>query len=197
MLDQLREIVKRNNFVVLDTETTGLERPAEIIEISIVGCGGYVLLDTLVRPVRPVPEFIAGLTGINNSMVAGAPTWPPIRERVLEIIKGKDVLVYNAKYDRQLMHWTDEAHQTPHVDYKANANWFCVMECYAEIWGQIHAYYGTYVWQKLTNAVTQQQLKIENAHRAMGDCNMTLALVQKLCEPETELFSWDEFIQSQ
>ncbi|MBP1702194.1 MAG: putative exonuclease [Chloroflexi bacterium] len=39
----------------LDTETTGLNELAEIVEISIVDYNGITLLDTLVRPRRSIP----------------------------------------------------------------------------------------------------------------------------------------------
>ncbi len=40
--------------MILDTETTGLY-DAEIVELSIIDTAGNVLLDTLVRPTRPIP----------------------------------------------------------------------------------------------------------------------------------------------
>ena len=39
----------------LDTETTGLGRSAEIVDICIVDDAGQVLVDTLVRPRFPIP----------------------------------------------------------------------------------------------------------------------------------------------
>ena len=42
--------------VIFDTETTGLDSDAEIIEISCITAHGSVLLDTLVKPTTSVPE---------------------------------------------------------------------------------------------------------------------------------------------
>ena len=43
------------NCHILDTETTGLDNQAEIVEISIIAQQGQVVLDTLVKPLRPIP----------------------------------------------------------------------------------------------------------------------------------------------
>ena len=58
--------------VFLDTETTGLNDLAEIVEISILDDDGLVLLDTLVRPRRPIPADAIRIHGIRNEMVAEA-----------------------------------------------------------------------------------------------------------------------------
>src|SRR5690349_18632265 len=105
MNQNFRDILNRNNFVVLDTETTGLEKPAEICEIAIIGVNGEPLVNTLVKPVRPIPPAASTITGITDDMVASAPSWVDVRPMVLEAIRGKDVIVYNATYDRKLMHW--------------------------------------------------------------------------------------------
>ncbi len=55
MTDSFREMIARNNWLVLDTETTGLVAPAEVIQIAIVNPEGQVLLDSLVSPAQPIP----------------------------------------------------------------------------------------------------------------------------------------------
>ena len=47
--------VLERELVVFDTETTGLDGGAEIVETSCVNRRGEVLLDTLVRPAGPIP----------------------------------------------------------------------------------------------------------------------------------------------
>lgn len=177
LIDRLKTIARWEDWLVLDTETTGLKRPCEIIDIAVVDHTGEVLLDTLVRPYRPISQFITGLTGIDNEMVADAPTWPDVKEKIQKIIKGRVVLTYNAVFDRHMMHCSDDMWELPKTDYHADSTWFCVMEAYAELHGEWNEYHGSYRWQKLTDAIRQQGLDVGEAHRALGDTLMTWQLI--------------------
>lgn len=184
MLKRLREIVERNNYIVLDTETTGLKRPCEIIDIAIVDCSGVTLLNTLISPHDAISPFITSITGITQGMTYGFPNWTNVRPEVLDIIEGRDVLVYNATFDRHMMHCSDDMWSLPKREYKSEStNWFCIMECYAEYWGEWNEYHHSYRWQKLTDAMNQQGLFIQDAHRALGDVKMTMALIDHMIKP--------------
>ena len=173
-------IIRRNNFVVLDTETTGLSKPAEIVSIAIIDPDGAIKLDTLVKPVRPIPADATRIHGITNDDVASAPGWATVQPMVVNLITGRDVIVYNAVYDRSMLHLSDEAAGVPRTDYRLLADWACAMEWYAEIYGSWNDYHRSYRWQSLSNAMAQQDLPIIEAHRALGDVKMTLSLIRKL-----------------
>jgi DNA polymerase-3 subunit epsilon len=86
----------------LDTETTGFS-PAyghAIIEVAIVDERGRPVVNTLINPERYIPRQVTWITGIDNDMVANAPTlkqaWPAIRD----VISGEELVIYNAKFDR-------------------------------------------------------------------------------------------------
>lgn len=170
-------MAKRGDFVVLDTETTGLER-GEIIQIAIVDAHGKVWLDTFVKPMNGIPN--THIHGIDDSDVADAPSWALIAPAVRDIVRGRDLIVYNAVYDRKMMHQSAEACQMPKTEWKEVAHWYCAMLAYAEVYGDWNDYRQSYAWQKLTVATQQQGLNISAAHTALGDALMTLALVKKL-----------------
>jgi len=90
-------------FVVVDLETTGgTPAAAAITEIGAVKVrGGRVLgeFQTLVDPGRPVPPFIAALTGITTSMVAGAPPIAQVLPAFLEFAGGAVLVAHNAPFD--------------------------------------------------------------------------------------------------
>ena len=75
----------------LDTETTGLNPVDEIVEICIVDHDGTVLLNSLVRPTRPIPADVTRLHGITNQMVQGAPAWIEVWPAVYAILSGRQV----------------------------------------------------------------------------------------------------------
>ncbi|HHQ4784521.1 TPA: hypothetical protein ACSPZU_004090, partial [Aeromonas veronii] len=57
--DQEQASVMASNWLlncnILDTETTGLDDQAEIVEISIIDQLGKVVFDSLVKPQKPIP----------------------------------------------------------------------------------------------------------------------------------------------
>jgi DNA polymerase-3 subunit epsilon len=101
--DELGTPLSEMTFVVVDLETTGGSPAASAItEIGAVKVrGGEVLgeFQTLVNPEMAVPPFIAVLTGITDSMVAGAPRLPSVLPAFLEWAKGSVLVAHNAPFD--------------------------------------------------------------------------------------------------
>lgn len=94
-----QEALADDSVVVLDTETTGLGDDARIVDIAVTDRHGAVLLDTLVDPRAPIPAEATDIHGITDAMVAGAPTFPEVLERLSEVLAGRHCLIYNAGYD--------------------------------------------------------------------------------------------------
>ena len=90
-------------YVVVDVETTGLSpRTHSLIEIGALRCRGTEVVETfttLVDPGRPISAFIRRFTGIDDGMVAGAPSPGQAIEAFLRFA-GSDVLVgHNVRFD--------------------------------------------------------------------------------------------------
>lgn len=168
------------NPVILDTETTGLY-DGEIVEIAVIDHNGLTLINTYVKPVLPIPEEATDIHGITDQMVKDAPTWKDLVPQLAPLIRGRDLVVYNAVYDRKMMHQSGERHGLEKVDWKTVARWHCAMEMYAQFWGDWNDYHHSYRWQRLTAACAQQEIPepvTAKAHSAIGDCLRTLALVK-------------------
>ena len=66
---------------------------------------------------------------------------------------------------------------------------FCIMELYAQFWGDWHDYHGSYTWQALGNALDQCGITIEGPlHRALADARGALAVLQYIAAADTEAF---------
>jgi DNA polymerase-3 subunit epsilon len=78
-----REQLNHEDWVILDTETTGIVR-AEIVEIAIINHLGETRLDTLIKPSIPIPAEVTELHGISDAMVADAPTFPEAYPRIVQ-----------------------------------------------------------------------------------------------------------------
>ena len=112
--DELGRSLRDITFCVVDLETTGGSAAggSMITEIGAVKVrGGEVLgeFQTLVNPHRAIPPFIAVLTGITDSMVAGAPTIEQALPQFLEFAAGCVLVAHNAPFDVGfLKHFTAE-----------------------------------------------------------------------------------------
>ncbi|HHJ4165905.1 TPA: exonuclease domain-containing protein, partial [Raoultella ornithinolytica] len=51
-------------FLFIDTETTGLGEDAEIVEICIIDSHGSIMLNTLIKPTKPIPDEAIAIHGI-------------------------------------------------------------------------------------------------------------------------------------
>ena len=94
------------SFVCVDTETTGLDDSAEIIEIGMVKVIDGIVADRysqLIRPYRPIPEEITQLTGIDNDMVEHQPHWNDVEAAILDFIGDFTLVAHNVSFDRGMM----------------------------------------------------------------------------------------------
>ncbi len=101
--DELGTPLRETTFVVVDLETTGgSSRECDITEIGAVKVrGGEVLgeFQTLVNPSQSIPPFIAVLTGITDSMVAGALRLDQALPAFLEFARGTVLVAHNSPFD--------------------------------------------------------------------------------------------------
>ncbi|WP_189461336.1 exonuclease domain-containing protein [Jeongeupia chitinilytica] len=88
--------------VFVDLETTGATPASDrITEVGIVqvDADGVRTWSSLVNPQQPIPPFIQRLTGIDDAMVASAPTFAELAETVLAKLQGRVFVAHNARFD--------------------------------------------------------------------------------------------------
>ncbi|KZN20423.1 MULTISPECIES: 3'-5' exonuclease [Pseudomonas] len=179
--------------VVFDIEGTGLDADAEIIEITIMDMAGNVLVDTLVKPSKPIPEDATNHNGITNEMVAEAPTWPEVHHLVLAALKGRVALAYSFGYDYRMLRSMADRHGCPFpretmasehvVMLEGGIVLQCVMRAYALLWQEPTTKAnntGGFRWKKLTDACHAQGVEVTGAHRSKVDCDLTLGLIKAM-----------------
>ena len=90
-IEWAREILaNKDNWLILDTETTGLE-DAEIVQIGICNLEREVILDSLVKPTIPIPTEASNIHHLTDELVKNAPTFPEIYPRIVETLQDKKV----------------------------------------------------------------------------------------------------------
>jgi DNA polymerase-3 subunit epsilon/ATP-dependent DNA helicase DinG len=89
--------------VALDLETTGLDPARDaVIEIGAVRFRGPRVeaeWTSLVNPGRPVPRFVAQLTGIDDSMLSAAPRLASVLGPLREFVGDDPVLGHSIRFD--------------------------------------------------------------------------------------------------
>lgn len=161
------------DFRILDTETTGIQRP-EIVEIAIIDGTGKTLFNSLVKPPNPIPAEATAIHGITNEIVADAPDFETVWKSIIPLLPAKTPLVvYNYDYDLNAIQVS--------LGKRVHLYGQCAMKNYASFYGEWNEYRGTYRWQQLTDAAQRADYKSDQpAHRALEDCLMTLAVMRHM-----------------
>ncbi|CAH1536322.1 DNA polymerase III subunit epsilon [Vibrio rotiferianus] len=173
--------------IILDTETTGLDANAEIVEFTAI-CAetGKVIVNELVKPTCSIPADATAIHGITNEDVKDAPDFHLVfSNSFLPLLNGRSIIIYNSVFDTRLIiqslrkHCND-AYVSSVEDMFTK---FCVPKCamlwYAEFYGDFNPKRNDFGWQRLTNACAQQNVDVSDltAHRALADCEMTRRLI--------------------
>lgn len=161
-------------FVLIDLETTGLitDPRVEIIEVAIITHQGEVLLNSLVKPKRRISPEATKVHRISNKNVAGAPDFRKIYPQLVVHLHKQRVVAYNVEFEQKILAMVcNRYEQAPIIPNE----WHCAMQLYA-------AFKRSERFFRLGMACENENILVDNAHRALGDCRMTLALLHKIAE---------------
>jgi len=173
----------RDDFVVLDTETTGLNEDDEVVQVAVVGKTGRVLLECLLKPRKLIPPGASAVHGIRDEDVEGAVDIYDLLPVLHSILQEKQVLIYNADYDLRLIRQSLRMRGLDGLVGQGRA--WCVMEEFARYYGEWNEYHGNYKWQKLARACQYFNLPVDGAHGAAAAARMTLRVVERMAQALT------------
>ena len=123
-----RKLLNDNDFLLIDTETTGLlnKKTAEVIQLSIVSSKGEVVFNSLVKPKYKIPKRITEYNGISNELTESYPTFSSLHEEIGEIINGSRLVAFKSSFDEAILNRTCDHYKLPHFEGK----WECVFKAY-------------------------------------------------------------------
>lgn len=154
--------------LILDTETTGLN--GYLVQISVIDCGGDVLLDSLVNPHAEIEDGALRVHGLTSAALRGAPTYRQIHPLVDTVLRGRTVLVYNLEFDVRILR--NELRRAGQVDgVLFGAEWHDLMMPYSKFVGNRRG--NGYRWQRLPGG----------DHTALGDCRAALDVLRRMALP--------------
>ena len=169
-------MLARPDVLFLDTETTGLDGQAEIVEIAVIDTEGRPLLNTLVRPDGIIPAEVIRIHGIDATTVRDAPRWPEVYPSLLDLLQRHQIIVYNAAFDFRLVNQMNQRCGFPLLTPAQEREWHCAMRRFASWRAEWNAKYGNYRWHKLDIALAAFGHP-PPGHRALGDalaCRMVV-----------------------
>jgi CBS domain-containing protein len=152
--------------VVLDTETTGLDaKTARIIEIGLLGRGIDLSWSSLINPAIAIPAASTAIHHITDAMVAQAPGFAAIWPQTETLIGGKVVIGHSLGFDLAILKRECE---------RAGLTWR------APVW--LDTRFLAIILDarlpdfSLAALASWLGVNVTGAHRALGDCEATLAI---------------------
>jgi DNA polymerase-3 subunit epsilon len=161
-------------FVVLDTETTGL-RPGtdRVIEIAAVRLrAGEIVasLQSLVNPGRRIPPFITRFTGISQDMVNGAPGAKDIFPELMQFIEGATLVGHNVSFDINFL-----THEAYLLGLAFPPDGFDTILLARRFLPGLKRF-------KLDSVAEHLKIPTADRHRAMGDVKVTAAIFLRILD---------------
>lgn len=167
-------------YAIVDIETTGSYAAANgITEISIhVFDGNKVVekFETLINPGQPIPYYIQAMTGISNEMVADAPGFGEVAERIFNILQDKIFIAHNVNFDYSFV-----KAQLAVAGFILNSKKLCTVRLSRKIIPGFPSY-------SLGKLCQSLGIVINDRHRAGGDTAATVKLFQLLLENDKQQF---------
>lgn len=174
---ELARTIIENKPVYIDTETTGLERDDEVVEISIVDFDGSLLFSSLVKPTRPIPPGAQQVHHISDKDVAAASPWPILWPRVRSFLYARPVAAYNASFDYRMM---QQSHARYRLPWRDNLNMVDILPLYSDFRGVWDPMRRSMKYFKLEEAGAYFQIPLLNEHRSEADALLLRAVLHSI-----------------
>lgn len=153
---RVHRLIQRDDWLAIDTETTGLGPNAAPVEIAIVGARGEVLLDEIVRPDRLISPGATKVHGLTSKTLESAAPFSCLQRRVFRLLAERTVVAYHAAFDRTVIEGAFERLEL----VPPKATWYCAFEWYRD-WRGFEA--------SLRVACEVERIELTRHHRALSD----------------------------
>lgn len=159
-----------DSWVIIDTETTGLTRLDEIVQLGMISGRGQVLMDFIIKPTIDIKGEAMRVHNIGGLEVMDKPMFDDFLPKIRSYCRGRSVIMYNHEFDYRMLAQSAEAHGLElDLGFKQIQ---CAMKMYALYCGDWNPEYGSYKWQRLQGG----------DHTAIGDCFATLRIMKEMAD---------------
>jgi DNA polymerase-3 subunit epsilon len=157
--------------VICDIEATGLDTDRDMIEIALITYQDDKITEvyeTLINPLRTIPEYISNLTSITNRDLSVAPKFYEVADAIRTRLEGAVFVSHNTEFDLGLLKKKYEE-----MGQELKLKNFCTLKVSQhEIPGMKN--------YNLDALCSFFGIKILDRHRAIGDAKATLELFKEL-----------------
>jgi len=165
-----KAIIDEDNWLVIDTETTGLDCDDEVIQLAIVDMDKNVLFQSKFEPTIPVSAGALKIHGLSDEALSGQPRFVDCYPQIVNLLNGKNIVGYNIAFDLRILDQTCEKYGLPQIDVLSSE---CAMAAFSEYYGDWSDYHQSYTWKSLV---------LGNAHEASADALGTVDVIKALAE---------------
>ena len=173
--------MEQAQFAIVDIETTGGSAALNsITEIAVIIFDGQNILSTyqsLIKPDHYIPLHIQTLTGITNEMVEDAPTFSSVASEVYQLLKDKIFIAHNVHFDYSFILEGLK---------KEGFQWKSQRLCTVRLARQFFKNLPSYSLGKLCHYLG---IEIKGRHRAFGDAEATVKLLERMMRQDLALFN--------
>ncbi len=167
-------------YTIVDLETTGsVIGVDEIIEIGVYHLRkGRISkkMDTRVWTDRPIPPWVARLTGIHNEDLKGAPTFSDVSAKLLKLLEGHVFVAHDIRFDLPFLRWefARRGIALPSVIG------LCTLKMSRSLWPDLTS-------RSLSDLATHFGVAHDNPHRAADDASATAGVLLTALRAADEL----------
>jgi DNA polymerase III epsilon subunit-like protein len=154
-----RRTLRAGSALIIDTETTDLH--GDICQLTVLDLTGRPILNSFVRPSVPIATDASRVHGIHDVDVVDAPVLADLSEQLLEVTRDRQLLAWNAPFDRDALARGLRAHELDPAHLADASSWHCLMRARARR--------DSAPWRKLGGP-----------HDAFGDCLAALAELKQM-----------------
>ncbi len=130
--------------------------------------------ETLINPGQPIPYYIQAMTGISDQMVAGAPRFEEVAEKIYGLLKDNIFIAHNVSFDYSFI----KAHLKD-AGFELNTKKLCTVRLSRKIFPGFPSY-------SLGKLCQSLGIPVYDRHRAGGDTEATVKVFRLLLQHDRE-----------
>lgn len=172
--EQAQEWLRRG-FVVVDTETTGTDPDADIVQFAAIDSTGRIVLHSLIKPSQPIDTEGGAFRvhGLDDRALEHAPPFVRVWPAIHAVLCNKLVIAYNSGFDSKMLDQCQRKYKGIAERPLFGHEWQCAMLLYSR-------HIRVSKWQKLQAACNDLGVKLDRAHDALYDCYAALEVIKAI-----------------